>query len=1082
MIKNSSCFVLAVTFALVSCWWLNPADIQAQTVSGTILGTIQDQQGAVIANAEVTARNQETGIVRKTNTDGNGNYRVPSVQAGTYEVSATANGFKTEVRTAVAVTVGGDSTVTFSLTVGAVTEKIEVSEAAAQVDTASSTLGGFVNSETIRELPLNGRDWLQLALLQPGVFMNTGQAQNDANRAQKGNGMSFSISGGRQSENGYRIDGIIVNDYANAGPGSSLRVNMGVDAIREFSVLTNSYSAEYGRGAGGVVNAITKSGTNDLHGSGFYFHRNSALDARNFFDGTDPAKGQPRLPAFHRHQVGGALGGPIKKDKTFFFANYETLRELKGLSYSVDTISDAARNGVVCATQDTIGNCLTTRSVVIADSAKPYLALFPRANGPVTGNTGKFVSGPPRLGTENYVTGKIDHNFSPATTLSGTYTFDDSKVNSAESFNVRNVSAPTRRNYVALNLQHIFSPTVINSFRVGVARTYAGNNIDTPINPALNDFALGFLPGQRLGSIIISGLSGRLDGIGAQGINLFGHTAPQFYQDLSWTKGRHSLRMGFGFERVTSNILSAGAPGGAFTFGTVEGFLTTNGATLFSSDLPGSDTSRGQRNSIIAGYIQDDYRVRSNLTFNLGLRYEMATVLTEVNGKLGNLRHLTDAVSTVGDPYWRNPTTKNFEPRIGFAWDPFKTGKTSIRGGFGMFDVLPLPYLLGGRIVRAPPFFLQGNFRNPPASSFPNKILPLLNLSAIGATMMEFENPRRSYRMQWNLNIQRQLTRTLALTVGYVGSAGVHLANVNDDSDQVPRQFVNFDTASSSYRFPTTGTIQRINPNFSRIRSTFWDQHSSYNSLQVNLVQRPVKGLTYQVAYTWSKSIDNGSVTYTGSESSNTAGLSWFFCNVCNRAPSDFNIPHNLVVNYLYDIPLPAAARMNPFVNTVFGGWQLGGIYSVQTGAPYTIKIASDRARTGDTAAPGANGAQKPMYVAAAGCNPNASTGNINSLIKTSCFAFPELGQLGNLGRNTLRMPMFRNVDFSVFKNQNLFGEKLKAQLRIEMFNVLNNTNLQAQLRTIFDANGNITSGFGTPAAPTVTTSRQIQFGLRLLF
>ena len=1075
MVNRNFRLALLVSFALAAGYWcVNPAGLPAQTVSGTILGTIQDQQGAVIPNAEVSARNQETGQVRKTNADASGSFRVTSVPAGTYEVSATAPGFKTEVRTGVEVTVGGDINVSFALTVGAISEKVEVAEAAVQVDTASSTLGGFVSSATIRELPLNGRDWLQLALLQPGVYMNTGQAQNDANRAQKGNGLAFSISGGRQSDNGYRIDGLIVNDYANAGPGSSLRVNMGVDAIREFSVLTNSFSAEYGRGAGGVVNAITKAGTNDFHGSAFYFHRNSALDARNFFDTT--------IPAFRRHQAGGALGGPIKKDKTFFFTNFETLHESKGLSYSVDTISAAARNGTVCATADKVGNCLTTTQIPVANSIKPYLALFPLPNLAVTGNTGKFVSGPPRLGEENYVIGKIDHNFSPSTTLSGTYIYDDSHVNSPDFFGVRLVSAPTRRQYAVVSLQHIFTPNLISTTRVGVNRTYAGNNIDTPISPALSDTSLGFVPGQPLGSIVISGVSGQLNGIGALGINLFGHTAPQAYQDLSWTKGRHSIRTGFGFERVTSNILSAASPTGTWTFGAVPNFLQATGATLFASDFPGTDTDRGQRNSIFSGYIQDDYRVLSNLTLNLGMRYEMATVITEVNGKLGNLRHMTDATVTVGDPYWNNPTTKNFEPRIGFAWDPFKNGKTSIRGGFGMFDILPLPYLLGGRIVRSPPFFLQGNLQNPPASSFPNKIIPLLNLSTVGATLMEFDNPKRSYRTQWNLNIQRQLTRNLALTVGYVGAAGIHLADANDDADQVGPGLATFDAASSSYRFPTTGTIQRINPNFGKIRTTFWEGHSSYHSLQTNLVQRPVKGLMYQIAYTWSKSIDDGSVTYTGSESANTAGQSWFWCNRCNRGVSDFNIPHNFVLNFLYDIPLWASAKGNHLTNTVLGGWQLGGIYTRQSGAPYTVRISSDRARTGDSAVTGANGAQKPMYVPAAGCNPNATTGDISFLVNTQCFAFPALGQLGNLGRNTLTMPVFRDLDFSIFKNQNVWGERVKAQFRVEMFNVLNNTNLQAQLRQIFDSAGNLTSGFGTPAAPTVNTSRQIQFGLRFLF
>src|ERR1700676_3550464 len=379
----------------VSFLSLNTGSVQAQTLYGTIQGQIQDQQGAAIGKAEVTVRNLETGSVRKVNANDSGAYQVTSIPPGSYEVTASIAGFKTDVRSGITVTVGAEINVNFSLTVGAVSEKIEVTAEAAQVDTSSATMGGFVNSTTIRELPLNGRDWISLSLLQPGVSPNASQNQSDLSRAQRGNGLSLYISGGRHTDNAFRIDGVSVNDYANGGPGSALRVNMGVDAIREFSVLTNSYSAEYGRGAGGVVNAITKSGTNGFHGSAFYFHRNSALDARNFFDTT--------IPAFRRHQAGGALGGPIKKDKTFFFTNYETLHESKGLSYSVDTISAAARNGTVCATSDNLGNCITTKQIAVANSVKPYLALFPLPNGAVTGNTGKFVSGPPRLGEEDYV-------------------------------------------------------------------------------------------------------------------------------------------------------------------------------------------------------------------------------------------------------------------------------------------------------------------------------------------------------------------------------------------------------------------------------------------------------------------------------------------------------------------------------------------------------------------------------------------------------------------------------------------------------------------------------------------------------
>src|SRR6202163_2051293 len=393
---------LYVVFVIAAMFWcVSAAPLSAQNVSGTILGAVQDQQGAVIGKAEVSARNLDTGAIRKTVSEDNGDYRISAVPAGSYEVTATATGFKTEVRSGIVVTVGADVGVNFSLTVGAITEKVEVTGEAAQVDTSSSAMGGFVNSATIRELPLNGRDWLQLALLQPGALSNAGTQQGDTSRTQRGNGLQLSISGGRMTENVFRIDGLVVNDYANSGPGSSLHVNMGVDAIREFSVLTNNYSAEYGRGSSGVVNATTKWGTNGFHGSAYYFHRNSAFDARNFFDGK-------KIAPFRRHQYGGAVGGPIKKDKTFFFANYEKLGELRSLSSSVDTLSVNAHNGTLCSN----ATCTQTTQVTIDPRSSPYLALYPFPNGPVTGNTGKFAFGAPRLGLENYAIAKIDHYFS----------------------------------------------------------------------------------------------------------------------------------------------------------------------------------------------------------------------------------------------------------------------------------------------------------------------------------------------------------------------------------------------------------------------------------------------------------------------------------------------------------------------------------------------------------------------------------------------------------------------------------------------------------------------------------------------
>ena len=1081
MVNHSSRLVLSISFSfalLASYWCVNPTTLHAQTVSGTILGQIQDQQGAAIGKVEVTARSLDTGAIRKTTAEDNGTYQITSVPAGSYEVTASIAGFKTEVRSGISVTVGSDVAVNFSMTVGAVSEKVEVTAEAPQVDASSSTLGGFVNSTTIRELPLNGRDWLQLSLLQPGVSLNSSQQSADNSRAQRGNGLSISISGGRPTDNAFRIDGIVVNDYANAGPGSALRVNMGVDAIREFSVLTNNYSAEYGRGSGGIVNAITKSGTNQFHGSAYYFHRNSALDARNFFDGA--------IPPFRRHQFGGAVGGPVRKDKTFFFTNYESLHEIKSLSTGDNTLSANAHNGILCANAD----CSQTTKIDINPKVLPFVGIFPLPNGPVSGNTGKFLFNPKRLGEENYVIGKIDHYFSAATTFTGSYTYDNTTVSTPDDYNLKDTLAPSKRQNAVLSLQHIFSPSLINNARVGVTRFFGGNAIDVnPRDPRLSDPAFGFVPGRLFGEIFVAGVAqtntiGVPSGLASSGENLYGYTAPQVYDDLSWTKGRHSLRTGFNFERIDYNIFQPSKPNGVWTFSSVQNFLQGI-PSQFQGDFPGTDVFRSERMSVFGGYVQDDFRMRSNLTVNLGVRYEMGTVVDEVHNRISNLRNLTDPSTTLGRPYYNNSTLKDFAPRFGFAWDPIKDGKTAVRGGFGMFDIVPLPYLYITRLPRSAPFFQAGQLSSPPPSSFPNQVFQLLLPTTLQAAHIEF-NPHRGYRMQWNLNIQRQLTRSIALTVGYVGSSGVHLARQVSDTDVVPASLVTFNSALDALVFPIPAAgkkPQRINPNFGIISSTEWSGGSNYHGLQANLVQRPIKGLSYQLAYTWSKSIDNGSATLSESgENANTAPTAWAFDPRINRGVSDYSLPHNFVLNAQYDVPVPAAVKTHALANTLFGGWQVGGIYTRQSGLPFSATLGSDQAFTGNSKATGSQGAQRPMYFPAPGCTPGATTGDINQILMTQCFAFPAQGVLGNLGRNTLRMPVFRDLDFSVFKNQNLWGEKLKAQFRVEMFNILNNTNLTARLQTVFDGTGKLVTAAGTPSSPTSNTSRQIQIGLRLLF
>jgi hypothetical protein len=618
-----------------------------------------------------------------------------------------------------------------------------------------------------------------------------------------------------------------------------------------------------------------------------------------------------------------------------------------------------------------------------------------------------------------------------------------------------------------------------------------GNAIDgNPHDPRLTDLSYGFVPGNPLGQIIVNGVSigtstGVINGLMSSGVNFFGYTSPQFYDDVSWTKGRHTIKFGANVEHIMYNIQEANKPNGGWIFDSLKSFVTgvtsSSTATNFTADFPGTDTFRSERNSIFGVYIQDDFRMKSNLTINLGLRYEMATMVDEAHNRIANLRQLADPSVTVGGPYYNPPKGANFSPRIGFAWDPFKDGKTSIRGGAGLFDVLILPYMCTARYPRSAPFFKNGQVNAPPDSSFPNGALQLLTPSTLLASHIEL-NPHRAYRMQWNLNIQRQLSRSMALTLGYSGSSGVHIIHQEEDTNEVPAPLVRFDSAVDSYIFPL-GKPQVINPNYGNIRASDWNGQSNYHGFQANLVQRPVKGLSYQLAYTWSKSIDNGSgVFQAGNESFNTAAASWAFDPRINRGVSDFDIPQNFVANFQYDIPTAGFAKNSAIGKTVLGGWQVGGIYTRQTGAPFTFRIGADRAGTGNHQITASNGAQRPQLLGnLPGCS-SPTTGNIDDYIIKSCFQFPALGQLGNEGRNIMRMPVFRNLDFTLFKNQNLMGEKMKAQLRVEMFNILNNTNLTANMQSLFDGSGVIPNAIGKPLAPTVNAARTIQIGLRLVF
>src|ERR1019366_28163 len=682
-------------------------NVQAQVAGGSITGTVVDTSGSVVPNASGSITNVATGINRSVTTNSDGIYTAPNLLPASYQLTFTAPGFKTEVRRGIDLTVGATVSLNMTMQVGTTKETVQVQSEVPDVQLSSSDISAVVNATTVRELPLNGRSWTDLATLQPGV--NRIQTQPDfsagTDRGNRGFGQQLTISGARPQQNNYRLDGVSLNDYANGAPGSVLGGSLGVDAIQEFSVLTSNYSAEYGKTSGGVVNAITRSGTNQIHGSAYEFIRNSVLDTRNFFD--DPTQS---TPPFKRNQFGGAVGGPILKNRTFFFADYEGIRQSKGITTVATVPSQNARNGILAG-----GN------VTVDPNAAAYLTFYPLPQNPLPGGNGDlglFTFAGQQIVNENFFTGRVDHRFSEKDSLFGSYMFDKTPYSAPDGLDNVEFATLTSRQFVSLEETHIFTPRFANSIRIGGNHEAVANNqSQKAINPEASRIDLGVggsaFAGRAAPQVLIGGgVSDFTGGVGGSPTYFYHWNSIQLYDDAFFTKGTHSIRFGVAAERMLLNVLADTDPNGIWNFDNITGFLT-NQPTKFQGGIASTLSPRNLRQNLFGIYLQDDWHARSNLTLHLGLRYEMSTVVTETNGKLANLRKITDATAHLGDPFFGNPTFKDFEPRIGFAWDPLRNGKTAVRGGIGMFDVQPLPYQYILLATQAVPFFSYTVVKDP---------------------------------------------------------------------------------------------------------------------------------------------------------------------------------------------------------------------------------------------------------------------------------------------------------------------------------------------------------------------------------
>ena len=1021
----------------------------SQSTTGSIVGQVRGVTGAGLPGAQVSTRHRETSLVRTTTSDASGHFTFSALPLGEHEVRAELAGFRPVVQSGVRLEVGEPAVLTLTLDVGAASDEITVTARRSGVRTRSGELGYLVAEETIRDLPLNGRNYTDLVFLQPGVIAFPYRDGGSV----VAHGLAASVNGQDPRSNVYLLDGTLMNDFTNSPAGSAAGTTLGAETIREFRVESNAYSAEYGRSPGGQINVITKSGSNRWHGSAYEFHRNDALDARNYFDTGEKLD-------FRRNQFGFTAGGPVRQDRTFFFVGYEGLRERLGRTIQTVVPNAAAREGIL-----PVPGGLAGIVVPVDPAVRPYLDEFPLPNGPELGGGLAAYSFPfAQTLDQNYFQARLDQNLGTNDQLFMRYTFDKAEQVLPTDFPQFPRSFVSRNQFATVEYRRVISPRTLGTLRLGYSRTRIGQEVESNTTPPLAPF----VPGREsLGAIDIGGIPRFGPQVSAnvslrQDVFALGG-------DAILDRGRHLLKTGFLVERYHDDEFNPTFSRGIYAFSNLEGFLR-NAPLRFIGLTPEGDFERSWPFTLFGFYVQDDIRLGRRLTLNAGLRYEYTTLPRDTGNRDINLKDLLAPEVTVG-PLYENPGG-NLSPRVGFAWDVFGTGQTALRGGYGLYYNNTNQQNLIVTVT------------NPPATprpviprpSFPTPQFGTLGALSIRPIDYNIDNPRVHV---FNLTVQHELPARVVLTVGYAGARGRHLLRNTDLNVPVPETLPD----GTLFHPPTAA---RPNPSFSAIEWKSSDGESWYNAFIVEVRRTAPGGLSFQSSYTFSRNVDTTQASTFFSDATNGT-VSWFpeaGQPNYNRGLADYHAQHNWVFNVTWDLPF--ARESEGLVHALFSDWQLSAIGQLKSGPPLTAFVQANRSRSRWSPSLGPGQGQDRPSLAPGRTPQSAVLGDPDQWFDPTAFVLQPAGTYGTLGRGALIGPDLRVVDLALVKRIPFerLGPAGQIELRIEAFNVLNRANfgipsLQAFAGTSDDEQPLPTFG---RIRTTATSARQVQLGVRMRF